>query len=506
VITSDMVKHFTGALAAAVIVLILEHVAVAKSFGRINNYTVNPSQEMIAIGVANVLGPFLGGYPVTGAFSRTAISSKAGSRTPAVGIVVALVVLLAIYVLPPLFYYIPNAALAAVIIHAVGDLITPPNTVYKFWRISPIEVVIFFVGVFVTVFSNIENGIYSTVALSVAILLIRFLKAKGSFLGKVRMHSVYDGNVIGDDHKEVLARYEMLRSCSSLDTVPQASSVGAATPPHLTPIPTRNVFLPLGHTDGSNPLIAAESPYPGIFIYRFSEGFAFPSAAHTLDNLVTHIVACTRRTTTPSTSLRKGDRPWNDPVSDSHIAGIGGNALPALKAVILDFSAVDNVDLTAAQQLGDARAALDRHAAPRRVDWHLACVRSRWAKRALAAAGFGTPTKERKYRPVYGVAEIAEHLAGVDVADERGLQTPANDEEAAVPPEEGEEKRTAVAGDEEKKAESSLSVPRRGEVRTVAIHGMNRPLFHVDLTCALQSAVANLEEEEQFEVTASQLR
>ena len=82
----------------------------------------------------------LGGYPSTGSFSRTAIQSKAGVRTPLAGIVTGLVVLLAIYALPPMFFYIPSAGLAAVIIHAVGDLITPPNTVYQFWRISPLEV------------------------------------------------------------------------------------------------------------------------------------------------------------------------------------------------------------------------------------------------------------------------------------------------------------------------------------------------------------------------------
>jgi sodium-independent sulfate anion transporter 11 len=75
-----------GALApslpAMLVVLLIEHISIAKSFGRINNYTINPSQEIIAIGVANVLGPFLGAYPATGSFSRTAIKAKAGVRTP----------------------------------------------------------------------------------------------------------------------------------------------------------------------------------------------------------------------------------------------------------------------------------------------------------------------------------------------------------------------------------------------------------------------------------------
>ena len=169
-------KILISEVPASVIVLLIEHIAISKSFGRINNYTINPSQELVAIGVTNILGPFLGGYPATGSFSRTAIKSKAGVRTPFAGVITGVIVLLAIYVLPPMFFYIPSASLSGVIIHAVGDLITPPNTVYRFWRVSPLEVVVFFVGVIVTIFSSIENGIYCTVVISLAIYLFRCLK------------------------------------------------------------------------------------------------------------------------------------------------------------------------------------------------------------------------------------------------------------------------------------------------------------------------------------------
>lgn len=80
-------------------------------------------------------------------------------RTPLAGVITGIIVLLAIYLLTAVFFYIPNASLAAVIIHAVGDLIVAPKTLYGFWRISPLEVVIFFAGVIVTVFTTIEIGI-----------------------------------------------------------------------------------------------------------------------------------------------------------------------------------------------------------------------------------------------------------------------------------------------------------------------------------------------------------
>ena len=108
--------------------------------------------------------------------------AKAGVRTPLAGVITAIVVLLAIYALPALFYWIPSAPLAAVIIHAVGDLVTSPKTVYEFWKISPVDVFIFFAGVGVAIGVGIEEGIYTGTALSLVVMLIRNVAAKGTFL------------------------------------------------------------------------------------------------------------------------------------------------------------------------------------------------------------------------------------------------------------------------------------------------------------------------------------
>lgn len=59
-IDTSIIAKFTGSLPAAVIVLLIEHIAIAKSFGRVNGYTIDPSQELVAIGATNLLGPFLG--------------------------------------------------------------------------------------------------------------------------------------------------------------------------------------------------------------------------------------------------------------------------------------------------------------------------------------------------------------------------------------------------------------------------------------------------------------
>ncbi|KAJ2896625.1 hypothetical protein MKZ38_005383 [Zalerion maritima] len=521
-VNTTLVKLIAPYLPATIIVLLIEHIAISKSFGRVNNYTINPSQEMVGIGVANMMGPFMGGYPVTGSFTRTAIASKAGVRTPLAGLITAMVVLLAIYALPPMFYYIPKSVLAAVIIHAVIDLITTPNTVYQFWRVSPLEVFVFFVGVFIAVFVTIEDGIYATVGLSAAILIFRILKARGRFLGKVKVHSVLGDHVIGDDHRDVLGEY------------------GTFSPPVAQP--ARNVFLPIGHPDGSNPEVEVDNPYPGIFIYRFSEGFNYPNASHTLEHLTSYVFANTRRTN-KNHFAKRGDRPWNDPGPSRLLkrknrsrynngSSEGEDGFPTLKAVILDFSSVNNVDITSVQQLIDVRNQLDRYTSPDFVDWHIACINNRWTKRALVSAGFGYPAEradglQHRWRSIFSVAEIggedspaelqevksnaailsrttSMHVgATLDIesglaADSSEAPTPANGKASAAG--EGEEAGATISGipcTESRGVKAvDMALKRKQNAvkgRPVAVHGLNRPLFHVDLTSALQSAIANVE-------------
>jgi len=282
-INKEIIRSFSSQIPGAVIVMLIEHISIAKSFGRVNNYTINPSQELVALGVTNLLGPFLGAYPATGSFSRTAIKSKAGVRTPLAGIISSIVVLLAIYALPAVFFYIPSASLSAVIIHAVFDLITPPSTLYKFWRVSPLEVPIFLAGVLVTVFSSIENGIYTTICVSAAVLLYRVVKAQGRFLGKVKIHSVIGDHLIDSNEPKSEQYKPNGNGYRKLDDFDESTA-------------TRNAFLPIDHGDGSNPAIEVQSPYPGIFIYKFSEGYNFPNASHYLEYLVATVLRDTKRT------------------------------------------------------------------------------------------------------------------------------------------------------------------------------------------------------------------
>ena len=114
---SEITSNLGSAIFVSPLVAILEHVSIAKAFAK--GLKVDASQEMIAIGASNLMGSFVSAYPITGSFSRTAVNHASGVHSPFGGLYTGALVLLAITVLTPYFYFIPKSCLAAVIICAV---------------------------------------------------------------------------------------------------------------------------------------------------------------------------------------------------------------------------------------------------------------------------------------------------------------------------------------------------------------------------------------------------
>jgi sodium-independent sulfate anion transporter 11 len=173
------------------------------------------------------------------------------------------------------------------------------------------------------------------------------------------------------------------------------------------------------------------------------------------------------------THLFNQDRPWNDPGPRRGKAAVNAEiaSRPQLKAVVLDFSAVNFVDVTSAQALIDLRRQFGRYAAPDIVEWHFAGVSNRWTKRALVASGFGYElgeAGEKSGGPLVAVADIeTSSFSSVDV--KRGETVTGEEIEPVLSPE-----RTAA---------------QTHEGKLVPVYGVNRPYFHVDLATAVEAAV-----------------
>ncbi|CAH1236511.1 unnamed protein product [Diabrotica balteata] len=118
---TDMLADLGGGIAVVPFVAVLANIAIAKAYSI--NTVVDASQEMMALGLCNILGSFVRAMPSTGAFTRSAVASSSDVRTPLQGLYSGTVIVFALSFLAPYFYYIPKAVLAAVLITAVSSLL-----------------------------------------------------------------------------------------------------------------------------------------------------------------------------------------------------------------------------------------------------------------------------------------------------------------------------------------------------------------------------------------------
>ncbi|NP_956061.1 sodium-independent sulfate anion transporter [Danio rerio] len=173
---SDIAKDLGGGLAVIPLMGVLESIAIAKAFGSKNNYRIDANQELFAIGLTNIMGSFVSAYPVTGSFGRTAVNSQTGVCSPAGGIITSVIVLLSLAFLMPLFFYIPKASLAAVIICAVSPMVDFRVPLH-IWRVKRLDLLPFLVT-FLLSFWEVQYGIAGGVLVSAFMLLYIMARPK----------------------------------------------------------------------------------------------------------------------------------------------------------------------------------------------------------------------------------------------------------------------------------------------------------------------------------------
>ena len=163
----------------------MESIAVAKAIqSKHKDYKLVPNQELIALGLANIGGAFFKAFPTTGGFSRTAVNDQSGAKTGMAAIISAALIALTLLFLTPLFYYLPKAILASVIMVAVFGLIDFKETIYL-WKADRADfwmLVSTFAG---TLILGIEEGILIGVVLSLAMLIYRTTTPHYAILGKI---------------------------------------------------------------------------------------------------------------------------------------------------------------------------------------------------------------------------------------------------------------------------------------------------------------------------------
>jgi len=171
---------------ALVITLVgfMESIAVAKVYARRHRYDVEANRELVALGASNVTAGLFGGYPVTGGFSRTAVNDSAGAKTPLASVITAAIVLITIALLTPLFENLPKAALGAIIIVAVVNLVDIAE-MRHIAAVKRTDLVGLSVAFFATLILGIEVGIAVAVVASMLVVFARMSKPHTAVLGRI---------------------------------------------------------------------------------------------------------------------------------------------------------------------------------------------------------------------------------------------------------------------------------------------------------------------------------
>ena len=173
------------------LIAFMEAISVAKAIEeRKGLQEVRPNQELIAIGMANIVGSIFQSYPVTGGFSRTAVNDQAGASTPLASIISAVIVGLTLLFLTPLFYHLPKTVLAAIIMVAVFGLIDFTYPVRLFNKRKD-EFVVLLITFLTTLTVGITEGIILGVLISIGLMIYRTSQPHYAVLGRIKDSTHY---------------------------------------------------------------------------------------------------------------------------------------------------------------------------------------------------------------------------------------------------------------------------------------------------------------------------
>jgi len=176
----------------------VESISVAQTLAAKKRQRIDPDQELIGLGSANLGAAFTGGFPVTGGFSRSVVNFDAGAETPAAGAFTAVGLALAALFLTPLIYFLPKATLAATIIVAVLSLVDF-SILKRAWAFSHADFAAVSVTILLTLIFGVEAGVSAGVITSI---LVHLYKTS-------RPHMAVVGRVPGTEHFRNVLRHEV---------------------------------------------------------------------------------------------------------------------------------------------------------------------------------------------------------------------------------------------------------------------------------------------------------
>ncbi|MBK8899872.1 MAG: solute carrier family 26 protein [Anaerolineaceae bacterium] len=168
----------------------MESIAVAKSLASKRRQKVDADQELLALGAANLGAMFTGGYPVTGGLSRSVVNFEAGANSGLASIMTAVLIALTVIFLTPVFYFLPQAILAAIVIVAVVGLIDV-KTFRHIWQYNKADAASFGVTFAAVLLVGVENGILLGMAAAMLLFIWRSSRPHVAVVGRLGSSETY---------------------------------------------------------------------------------------------------------------------------------------------------------------------------------------------------------------------------------------------------------------------------------------------------------------------------
>lgn len=207
IIDVALIRELFPIAATLVMVGYLEIISIGKTLeAKQDEYRIRPNQELVALGLSNIVGSLFQSYPSTSSFSRSAINEEAGAKTGVAAIVSVIMVVITLLFLTPIFYHLPKTILAAIIIVAVFNLINIKEA-KRLWKANNLDFWLLVATFFSTIFFGIEHGILIGVGLSLIVLIFRTSRPYVVELGKVPNSDFYRNK---NRFKEVITDEDIL--------------------------------------------------------------------------------------------------------------------------------------------------------------------------------------------------------------------------------------------------------------------------------------------------------
>ena len=208
-VDSAILIQLIPAAATIALVSFMEAISVGRTFAQQYRYDIYPNRELIALGFSNMAGGVTGGYPIAGGFSRTAVNVRAGARTQLAALITCAVVVITLLFLTRAFFYLPKAALSAIIVAAVTGLIDIRGAA-EVYRVKRVDFYLLVLTFFATLSLGIQWGILVGVAASVLLFLVRTTRPYFAVLGRVPESQTYL-NMARHPHAETIPGIILVR-------------------------------------------------------------------------------------------------------------------------------------------------------------------------------------------------------------------------------------------------------------------------------------------------------